>query len=157
MASPPSRRPGFSRRAQYGLFLSYVAALGGVLFAALMLVVARVDPAGFQALKGVALDVTRPVGAAGHGVSAFFTGLFDSIGNYLGAGGQNAELKRRIAAERRALIQAKATELDNRRLKAMLKLSEEVPDPVAVTTIVGSSFDSVRRLATLAAGAPPGL
>jgi rod shape-determining protein MreC len=157
MASPPSRRPGFSRRAQFGLFLSYVAALGGVLFAALMLVVAKVDPTGFRALKGAALDVTRPVSAAGHSVSAFFTGMFDSIGNYLGAGAQNEALKRRLAAERRALVQAKATELDNRRLKAMLKLTQEVPDPVAVTTIVGSSFDSVRRLATLSAGASSGI
>src|SRR4051794_23752801 len=157
MASPPSRRPGFSRRAQYGLFLSYVAALGGVLFAALMLVIAKVDPTGFRALKGVALDVTRPVSAAGHGVSAFFTGLVDSAGNYFAAGAQNSELKRRLAGERRALVQAKAIELDNRRLKAMLKLTQELPDPVAVTTIVGSSFDSVRRLATLSAGASSGI
>src|SRR3954451_16691315 len=157
MAPPSTRRPGFSRRAQYGLFLGYVAAVGGILFALLLLVVATVDPTGFRALKGAALDATRPVTAAGHGVSGFFTGLFDSIGNYLGAGAQNAELNRRLAAERRALVQAKATELDNRRWKAMLKLTEEVPDPVAVTTIVGSSFDSVRRLATLAAGASSGI
>src|SRR3954451_5856220 len=157
MAPPSTRRPGFSRRAQYGLFLGYVAAVGGILFALLLLVVATVDPTGFRALKGAALDATRPVTAAGHGVSGFFTGLFDSIGNYLGAGAQNAELNRRLAAERRALVQAKATELDNRRWKAMLKLTEEVPDPVAVTTIVGSSFDSVRRLATLSAGASSGI
>jgi rod shape-determining protein MreC len=157
MAPPSTRRPGFSRRAQYGLFLGYVVAVGGILFALLLLVVATVDPTGFQALKGAALDATKPVTAAGHGVRAFFTGIGDSIGNYLGAGAQNAELKRRLAAERRALVQAKATELDNRRLRAMLGLTEEVRDPVAVTTIVGSSFDSVRRLATLSAGAASGI
>ncbi|MEA2998220.1 MAG: rod shape-determining protein MreC [Sphingomonadales bacterium] len=157
MAPPSTRRPGFSRRAQYGLFLGYVVAVGGILFALLLLVVATVDPTGFRALKGAALDATRPVSAAGHGVSAFFTGIFDSIGDYLGAGAQNEALKRRLAAERRALVQAKATELDNRRLKAMLKLTQEVPDPVAVTTIVGSSFDSVRRLATLSSGASSGI
>jgi rod shape-determining protein MreC len=157
MAPPSTRRPGFSRRAQYGLFLGYVVAVGGILFALLLLVVATVDPAGFRALKGAALDATRPIAAAGRGVSGFFTGLIDSAGNYLGAGAQNAELKRRLAAERRALVQAKATELDNRRLKAMLKLTQEVPDPVAVTTITGSSFDSVRRLATLSAGASSGI
>jgi rod shape-determining protein MreC len=157
MAPPSTRRPGFSRRAQYGLFLGYVVAVAGILFALLLLAVSRIDPTGFQALKGAALDVTRPVSAAGHGVGGFFRGIFDSIGDYLGAGAQNAELKRRLAAERRALVQAKATELDNRRLRAMLKLTEEVPDPVAVTTIVGSSFDSVRRLATLAAGAASGI
>jgi rod shape-determining protein MreC len=157
MAPPSTRRPGFSRRAQYGLFLGYVVAVGGILFALLLLIVATVDPTGFGALKGAALDSTRPVAAAGRGVSGFFAGIFDSVGNYLGAGAQNAELKRRLAAERRALVQAKATELDNRRLKAMLKLTEEVQNPVAVTTITGSSFDSVRRLATLAAGASSGI
>jgi rod shape-determining protein MreC len=157
MAPPSTRRPGFSRRAQYGLFLSYVVALGGVLFAALMLIVAKVDPTGFQALKGAALDATRPVSSAAHGAGGFVGGIFTGIGNYLEAGSQNAALKRRLAAERGALVQAKATELDNRRLKAMLKLGEAVPDPVAVTTIVGSSFDSVRRLATLSAGASSGI
>src|SRR3954451_14997497 len=130
MAPPSTRRPGFSRRAQYGLLLGYVVAVGGILFALLLLVVATVDPTGFQALKGAALDATRPVAAAGHSVGGFFTDLFDSLGNYLGAGAQNAELRRGLGAERRAVIQARATELDNRRLKAMLKLTQEVPDPV---------------------------
>jgi rod shape-determining protein MreC len=157
VAPPSTRRPGFSRRAQYGLFLGYVVAVGGILFALLLLVVATVDPTGFRALKGAALDATRPISAVGQGIRGFFGGLVDSVGDYLGAGAQNAELRRRLAAERRALVQAKTTELDNRRLKAMLKLTQEVPDPVAVTTIVGSSFDSVRRLATLSAGASSGI
>ncbi|MEA3050427.1 MAG: rod shape-determining protein MreC [Sphingomonadales bacterium] len=134
-----------------------MVAVGGILFALLLLVVATVDPTGFRALKGAALDATRPISAVGQGIRGFFGGLVDSVGDYLGAGAQNAELRRRLAAERRALVQAKTTELDNRRLKAMLKLTQEVPDPVAVTTIVGSSFDSVRRLATLSAGASSGI
>src|SRR3982750_2545415 len=117
MAAPSTRRPGFSRRAQYGLFLGYVVAGGGILFALLLLVVATVDPTGFRALKGAALDATRPVTAAGHGVSQFFTGLIDSAGNYLGAGAQNAELKRRLAAERPAPGPGKAAGVDNRRLE----------------------------------------
>jgi rod shape-determining protein MreC len=157
VAAPSTRRPGFSRRAQYGLFLSYVLAVGGVLFAGLLLVIAIVDPSGFNALKGVALDVTSPVSSAGSGVSRFFGGIGDSVGNYVQAGKQNAELKRRLDASRRRLIEAQATELENKRLKALLGLTREAENPVAVTRIVGSSFASVRRLATLSAGASAGV
>jgi len=157
VARPSTRRPGFSRRAQYGLFLSYVIAVGGMLFAALLLLIAIVDPTGFNALKGAALDVTRPVGSAGRSVVRFFAGVGDSIGDYWRAGAQNAELRRRLQDTRRKLIEAQATEMENKRLKALLKLSEGLEDEVAVTRIVGSSFDSVRRLATLAAGASSGV
>jgi rod shape-determining protein MreC len=157
VAKPSTRRPGFSRRAQYGLFLSYVLAVAGVLFAGLLLVIAIVDPTGFNALKGVALDVTSPVTSGGRGVVRFFEGLGSSVGNYVQAGSQNAELKRRLQESRRKLVEARATELENKRLKALLKLTAESGDAVAVTRIVGSSFASVRRLATLSAGASSGV
>jgi rod shape-determining protein MreC len=157
MAPRSSRRPGFSRRAQYGLFLGYVIAVAGVLFALLLLAVAIVDPTGFGALKGAALDVTAPVSAAGRGVTGFFSGMIDGVGNYLAAGSQNADLKKRLAAERRAVIQARVTELENQRLKTLLKLTQEVQNPIAVTRVVGSSYDSVRRLATLSAGSSSGV
>ncbi|MGA9583370.1 MAG: rod shape-determining protein MreC [Allosphingosinicella sp.] len=157
MAPPSTRRPGFSRRAQYGLFLSYVLAVGGVLFAGLLLVIAIVDPSGFNALKGVALDATSPVSSGGRSVSRFFGGIGDSVGNYVQAGSQNAELKRRLDDARRRLIRAQATELENKRLKALLGLARETEAPVAITRIVGSSFASVRRLATLSAGASAGV
>jgi rod shape-determining protein MreC len=157
VAPPSTRRPGFSRRAQYGLFLSYVLAVGGVLFAGLLLVIAIVDPSGFNALKGVALDVTSPVSSGGRSVSSFFGGIGSSVGNYVQAGSQNAALKRRLDESRRRLIEAQATELENKRLKALLGLTRETEDRVAVTRIVGSSFASVRRLATLSAGASAGV
>ena len=157
MAKPSSRRSGFSRRAQYGLFISYVIAVGGMLFAALLVLIAIVDPTGFNALKGAALDVTRPVTSAGRSVAAWVGGLGESVGNYFQAGAQNEALKRRLQETRRRLIEARATELENKRLKALLRLTGEVEDEVAVTRIVGSSFDSVRRLATLSAGASSGV
>jgi rod shape-determining protein MreC len=97
------------------------------------------------------------VTAGGHKVVGFFGGLTGGIGNYWNAGAQNAALKRELAASRRKLIAARATELENQRLKALLNLSRSVEDEVAVTRVVGSSFDSVRRLATLAAGSSSGI
>ena len=157
MAPPSTRRPGFSRKAQYGLFLGYVVAAAGVLIAGLLLLVSVADPAGYGALKGAALDATRPISAGGRSVADFFTGIGSTVSNYFNAGAQNAELKRRLQASRRGLIAARATELENQRLKALLKLTQEVEEPVTMTRIVGSSFDSVHRLATLSAGRSSGI
>ncbi|HEX8667822.1 MAG TPA: rod shape-determining protein MreC [Allosphingosinicella sp.] len=157
MAPPSTRRPGFSRRAQYGLFLGYVLAVGGVLFAVLLLIIAAIDPRGFNALKGAALDATRPISEAGRSVVREVGGAAGSVRNYFRAGSQNEELKRRLQASRRKLIEARALELENKRLKALLGLTQQVGDEVAVTRIVGSSYDSVRRLGTLAAGGSSGI
>lgn len=157
MAPPSTRRPGFSRRAQYGLFFSYVIAVAGIMFAILLLLVAVIDPTGFAALKGASLDVTKPVTASGRGVVNFFGNIGGSVTDYFRAGAQNADLKRQLAAERQRLIKARITEVENQRLKALLKLTEENTGTVAVTRIVGSSFASVRRLATLSAGSTSGI
>jgi len=153
----PSRRPGFSRKAQYGLFLGYVTAVAGVLFAVLLLAVAVIDPTGFRALKGAALDVTAPVQSGGRGIVRFFGGIGGSVSDYFMAASQNAELKRRLEASRRRLVQARVLELENRRLKALLKLGQDEPNAIAVTRIVGSSFDSPRRTAVLSAGGSSGV
>jgi rod shape-determining protein MreC len=157
MAPRSNRRPGFSRRAQYGLFIGYVVAVGGVLFSLLLLAIAVIDPTGFRALKGAALDVSHPVASGGRSVVNFFGGIGGTIGNYWDAGSQNAELKRRLAASHTRLIEARGTELENRQLKGMLKLTQDIQDEVAITRIVGSSFDSVRRLATLSVGSSSGV
>jgi rod shape-determining protein MreC len=157
MAPPSKRRPGFSRRAQYGLFIGYIVAVVGVLFAVLLLVVALVDPKGFSALRGAALDVTTPVSSGGRGVVRFFTGGAESVSNYFVAASQNADLKRQLKASRQRLIEARAIEFENRRLKQLLNLREQVADEIAMARIVGSTFDSSRRLATLAAGGSSGV
>lgn len=157
MAPPSTRRPGFSRRAQYGLFLTYVIAVGGVLLAALLLLVAALDPRGFNALKGAAADAGEPVRAGGRGAVRFVRGIGEGVGNYVVAGSQNAELKRELAASRRKLVEAEATAFENRRLKRLLQLAEHTPDMIVSARITGSSFSSARRFATLSAGGAHGV
>ena len=152
MAPPATRRPGFSRRAQYGLFIGYVVAVVGVLFAVLLLVVALVDPRGFQVLRGAALDATSSISSGGRSVVRFFTGGGETVGNYFRAASQNERLKRQLKESRTRLIQAQALEIENKRLKQLLGLSRQIEDDVAVARIVGSTFQSSRRLATLSAG-----
>ena len=157
MAPPKTRRPGFSRRAQYGLFIGYVVAVAGVVLAVLLLALAVVDPTGFRALRGLALDATTPVSSAGRGVVRGVTGTGAGIGNYFMAASQNAELKKNLAAAEQELIEARAIRYENARLKRLLKLSGELGDEVATARIVSSTFDSSRRLATIAAGGAHGV
>ena len=157
MAPPSNRRPGFSRRAQYGLFLGYVVAVAGILFAIMLLIVATIDPRGFAAIRGAALDATTPISSGGRSLVRLFSGSGESIANYFQAASTNAQLKRDLAATRRRLVEARAIEFENRRLKRLLKLSETVSNRVTTARIVGSSFDSSRRLATLAAGSSEGV
>lgn len=157
MAPPKTRRPGFSRRAQYGLFLGYVVAVGGVLLAGLLLILAIVDPRGFSALRGAALDATTPISSAGRSVVRFFTGGGAAVSYYFRAASQNDELKRQVQRSRQELIQAQAIRYENARLKRLLQLSGELNDDVATARIVNSSFDSSRRLATIAAGTSDGI
>jgi rod shape-determining protein MreC len=157
MAPPSTRRPGYSRRAQYGLFLGYVIAVGGIVFAALLLLVAVIDPRGFSALKGAALDATHPVTAGGRSIVRYVEGIGGGVSNYFMAASENAALKQRLEAEQRMIVEARAIGLENRRLKALLKLAGETQNPVAIARIVGSSFDAPRRLATLSAGSTSGI
>ncbi|MDP9412937.1 MAG: rod shape-determining protein MreC [Pseudomonadota bacterium] len=139
------------------MFLGYVIAVAGILFAVLLLILAAVDPRGFSALRGAALDATTPVSSGGRSIVRFFAGGGQTIGNYFMAASQNAELKRQLEASRRRVIEARAVEFENRRLKQLLNISESLSDKVTTARIVGSSFDSSRRLATLSAGGSSGV
>src|SRR3954469_18873454 len=101
MAAPKNRRLGFSRRAHFGLFIGYVVAVGAALIAVLLLAISIVDPRGFAALRGAALDVTEPVASAGSSVGDFFSGMGEGIANYWQAGSENADLKQQLAEARR--------------------------------------------------------
>lgn len=157
MAPPSSRRRGYSRKAHYGLFLGYVLAIGGVLFALLLLALASVSPSAFNGVKGTALDATAPISAGGRSIVRVFADAGNSVGNYFQAGSQNARLKRELAAARQDAVKAAALDLENRELKRLLNLSKQVTDDVTTARIVGSTFQSSRRFATIWAGSSSGV
>ncbi len=150
-------RPGWSRRAQYGLFFSFLAAIVGLLIGVILLGLSLVAPNAYGSVRGGALDVTAPLSGALHQVSATVSGLFSGAGNYWDAAHQNAQLKheRRIMLQR--IIEARAVLQENRELKAALRLRERSSSPVATGRIVGSSFSSPRRFAILSAGTSDGV
>ena len=150
-------RPGWSRRAQYGLFFSFLAVIAGIVVGLILLVLSLVAPKTFEGIRGAALDVTGPVAGALHEVSATAGGLVGGAGNYWDAARQNAELKRQNRAMLQRMVEAKAIFQENRQLKATLQLRERERTAVAVGRIVGSSFNSPRRFAILSAGANQGI
>jgi rod shape-determining protein MreC len=152
-----NRRPGFSRKAQYGLFIGYVIAVAGMVVAILLLAIAVIDPKGFNAIKGTALDVTAPISSAGRGVVRFFGGISGTASDYFRAGSQNARLRAQLQATQRELLKAKSAEAENRRLLQLLRLGGELEDEITVARIVSSSFQSPRRFATLSAGSASGV
>jgi rod shape-determining protein MreC len=150
-------RPGWSRRAQYGLFFSFLAVIAGIIVGLVLLVVSLVAPSEFAGLRGAALDVTGPVASALHEVTATAQGLVSGTDNYWDAARQNGELKRERKAMLRRMVEAKAIYQENLQLKATLQLRQHARDAIAAGRIVGSSFNSPRRFAILSAGAKDGV
>lgn len=157
MAPPSSRRPGFSRRAQYGLFIGYVVAIAGVMAGLALILVAVLDPSGFSLLRGAALDLTSPISA---GARAGVRGGGDAvarIGDWWRAGEQNDALRRELADARRRLVEARVVTAENARLRRLTRLSDGTPARVAAVRIVASSAGDTRRLATITAGRMAGV
>jgi len=150
-------RPGWSRRAQYGLFFSFLAVIAGIVVGLILLTMSLVVPEQFDRVRGAALDITSPVTGGLHKVTATAEGLFSGAGNYWDAASQNAELKRERQAMLRRMVEAKAIFQENQQLKAVLELREHERSTVAVGRVVGSSFSSPRRFAILSAGTSDGV
>jgi len=150
-------RPGWSRRAQYGLFFSFLAVIAGVIVGLILLALSLLAPQTFRTVRGAALDITGPVAGALHEVTETTEGLFTGAGNYWDAARQNAELKQQNKAMLRRMVEARAIFLENQQLKATLQLREHERSTIAVGRIVGSSFSSPRRFAILSVGARDGV
>ena len=150
-------RPGWSGRAQYGLFFSFLAVVGGIIVGLVLLAISLLAPASYDRIRGGALDVTGGIASSLEQVTTTVEGVFTGAGNYWDAARQNAELKHERKAMLRRMIEAKAILQENRQLKATLRLREDRRDAVASGRVVGSSFSSPRRFAILSVGARDGV
>ena len=157
MAPPPNRRSGYSRRAQYTTFFSYLAGIAGALVGAALLVVSIMNPGAFSSLRSVAASAAEPGGRLTAEGRAAGQGIFASIAGYFAAGSRNASLQRELDAAKVRLVEAEAIEEENVRLKALLGLSRQEPRPVAITQITSSTASSTRRFATIGAGTNNGV
>jgi rod shape-determining protein MreC len=150
-------RPGWSRKAQYGLFFSFLAVIAGFLVGLILLALSILAPARYDSIRGAALDITGPISGALHEVSSTVEGVFTGAGNYWDAANQNGDLRRERDAMRRQILQARAIVQENRELKAVLQLRERQRDAIATGRLVGSSLSSTRRFAILSVGTSDGV
>jgi rod shape-determining protein MreC len=157
VAPPGKRRPGYDRKAQYGLFASYVIAVGGVITALLLLVLSAADPTGFAVLRGAIAEVTRPISASLRSAVTTIGNLDEIVSAYVQAGSQNISLRRQIDTTRTRLIEAEAIKQENARLKQLLDLVERTDDAVAAGRLISSSSSNSRRLARLDIGTRRGV
>jgi rod shape-determining protein MreC len=157
MAPPKHRRPGFSRRAQYGLFAGYVLATIGVVVALAVVAAWRLDPTGFAAIRGAALDATAPFTRAGRGAVDLVANGADEVAAYWNAGARNRRMAAELADAHRALVQARATAFENARLRRLTRVVDRNPQAIVATRIIGSTASGTRRLATIAAGSGDGV
>ena len=157
MAASLGPRPGWSRRAQYGLFFGFLATVATIVIGLIMLTLSLVAPSSYVAVRGFALDATAPATTALSEVAATTTGLFSGANDYWNAARQNSNLKRQRTAMLRRMVEAKAIALENQELKRALALRERDRRTVATGRVVGSSFSSPRRFAILSVGSRNGV
>lgn len=157
MAPSKDRRPGYSRRAQYGIFTRYVVAVLGVFVGLGLLALSLTDPGAFSFARGTAAEAARPVGEANALARGAGQGIFAAIAGYFEAGSQNAKLQREIEAARANALTMKALKAENQRLKALLGIVEPDQKPVAAARLIGSTATSMRRFALLSVGARQGV
>ena len=118
-------RPGWSRRAQYGLFFSFLAVIAGIIVGLVLLALSLVAPPAFDArprcrARRHRTGRRRPCMKSPRPPRASVTGA----GNYWDAASQNAELKRERKAMLQRMVEAKAIFQENQQLKATLQLRE---------------------------------
>jgi rod shape-determining protein MreC len=150
-------RLGWSRRAQYGLFFGFIAAIAGLAIGLVLLSISMVAPRSFAAIRGTAMDAVSPITGALSDVAATGHGMVSGAGNYWDSARQNSKLKRERELLRQEVIKARAIQQENRQLKAALQLRERTSKAIAAGRIVGSSFASPRRFAILSAGRRDGV
>lgn len=155
--APSNRRPGFSRRAQYSLFIGYVIAAAGTLVALGLLVLSSFDPVAFRALRGGVAEATTPLSSGMAAIGRGFAAVPEWVGSHIRVVEQNRLLKRELDQQRAFIMRARTLSYDNRRLRMLLRVRDGVTEPVVSARLVSSTASSTRRFATLNAGSSEGV
>lgn len=152
MAPPNNRRPGFSRRAQYGLFISYVTAIAGAVLGLILLVISTYAPQTFAGLRSAASELTTPISSGLSAVRRAVVDIPEGAGGYFGIMRENARLHAQVNAERHIVLRARTLSRENARLRRLLAVRDPAAETVVAARLVSSTASSTRRFATLNAG-----
>ncbi len=157
MARSRDLRPGYSRRAQYGIFTGYVIAVVGIVAGLVTLGLSLFDPGAFSSMRGIAATLAAPLGEASTVARRSGADLVAAVDAWFEAGRQNLAMAHEVAAARASAVSARALADENRRLKALLHIYDPAQPPVATTRLIGSTAVSARRFAIVDAGIRQGV
>ncbi len=157
MAPKSKRRTGYSRRAQYSDFFGYIAGFAGVLLGLAVLLGSLSNHAGFAWARSAASDIAVPIGRLVAGTRAGASNVGSTLAGYFVWGSENAALRREVAAGRVRQVQMAGMADENRRLKALLHLTQTDPKPIATGWLIASTASSTRRYATVSIGRMSGV
>lgn len=157
MAPPKNRRPGFSKRAQYSIFASYLLGILGAIIGLLLLLISFFDPHGFSVLRTIGTEATAPISKTLSEVGGATGNAGENISAYFNAASKNAEMKRELEKSRIEILEARSIKQENERLKRLLDLDKEVPDAIGMARLISSTASSSRRMATLGLGSTDGI
>lgn len=157
MASPTSRRSGFSKKQQYSVFTGYLLATLGAVLGLALLAISLWQPSIMQPLRGAATTAASPAGQVTAAVRTERQSIWQTLTAFWNAGSQNATLRKEVEIARIRIAEAKAVEAENDRLKALLGLYNGETSPIATTRLVASSASSVRRFAYIGVGSSDGV
>ncbi|MEH6756826.1 MAG: rod shape-determining protein MreC [Parasphingorhabdus sp.] len=157
MAPPKNRRPGFSKRAQYSIFASYLLGILGAIVGFLLLLISIFDPQGFSVLRTIGAEATAPVSKTLSDAGSATGNVGENIAAYFNAASKNTAMKRELKKNRIEILEARSLKQENERLKRLLKLEKEVPDAIGMARLISSTASSSRRMATLGLGITDGI
>jgi len=150
MAPPKNRRPGFSRKAQYSIFATYVLTISGAVIAALLLLISIFDPKAFAALRVTGAEVTAPIGRFFNSIRRTMSDSSDNISYYWDAASKNKAMDQKIDTLEKELITLKSTKLENERLKSILSIdNDSISKPITNSRLISTTSSNGRRLAIL--------
>ncbi|WP_326524612.1 rod shape-determining protein MreC [Sphingomonas sp.] len=156
MAPPIARRTGFSRRAQFGVFIGYVAAATGVAVGAILVLLSTFNPPAFAAVRASVAELTTPVSSALHWVRRS-TASLGSIGDHVGGANRIRALEKQRADDAAVVLRARTMVQENHRLRRLLTIRDADGPPIIAARLVSSTAASTRRFATLNAGRMQGV
>ncbi|MEO0442030.1 MAG: rod shape-determining protein MreC, partial [Pseudomonadota bacterium] len=151
------RRPGFSKRAQYSIFASYLLGILGAVIGLLLLGISILDPRGFAVLRTIGAETTAPISKTLSEVGGATGSFGEEVSAYFAAASKNAEMQRELESYRIEILESRALKQENERLKRLLDLNEDVPEAIAMARLISSTSSSSRRIATLGVGSTSGV
>lgn len=150
-------RAGGSRRDARRRLTATAAGLAAILLGAILLVMSRVAPDRFSALKGLALDGVAPLWDAARGPVEALSGAAAGAGSYWDAADRVRALTEENRRLRREAAAAETLQNENARLRRLLSVVEPERRRVAVARIAGGAGGGPSETAIISAGTRDGV